>query len=92
MTGYALEKIYDLGIKVPEVLAITSFDDPRCFRYSFSPVTAISQPIDEMGKQAVHILMDRIQNPSSNHTEFKQIVLPTKFNIRESCCSKLKKQ
>jgi len=90
MTAFALETIYNLGIKVPEDLALASFDDPQSFRYSFSPVTAIAQPIDEMGKQAVHILMDRIQNPASNQTEFKQIVLPTTFNIRESCCNKLK--
>lgn len=91
ITGYALEKLYTLNIKVPQDLALVSFDDPRSFRYSFSPVTAVSQPIHEMGKQAVNLLMEKIQNPSPAQNGFKNIILPTRFVIRESCGSNINK-
>lgn len=84
MTGYALEKIYNLGIKVPEELAIVSFDDPHWFRFSFSPITAISQPIQEMGRQAVNLLMSKLQSLESDKNEYQYVVLPTGFVIRES--------
>lgn len=88
LTGYALEKIYNMGIQVPNELAIISFDDPQCFRYSFSPITAIAQPIEEMGRQAVKILMDKINHTERKAKEFQQIILPTNFIIRESSSKK----
>ena len=84
LTGFGLEKIYNMGIEVPGQLAIISFDDPQSFRYSFSPITAIAQPIEEMGRQAVRILMDKINHPQAKHEQFQQIILPTEFIIRES--------
>lgn len=88
LTGYALEKIYSMGIQVPNELAIISFDDPQCFRYSFSPISAIAQPIEEMGRQAVKILMDKINHPERKAKEYQQIILPTNFIIRESSLKK----
>jgi LacI family transcriptional regulator len=76
-----LEVIYKMGIKVPEDLAIISFDDPQSFRYSFSPITAISQPINEMGTKAVQLLMNQLENKESVS---QQITINTTLNIRES--------
>lgn len=88
LTGYALEKIYNMEIEVPNQLAIVSFDDPQCFRYSFSPITAIAQPIEEMGRQAVKILMGKITNSEKKVVDYQQVVLPTHFIIRESSSKK----
>lgn len=47
-------------IKIPENLAIIGFDGNAAFDFFYSPLTYIEQPIDEMGKQAVKLLLDQM--------------------------------
>jgi len=49
-------------IKIPDDLAFIGFDGGDCFDLFYSPITYIKQPIEDMGKDAVKILIDSIVN------------------------------
>ncbi|MZP55391.1 MAG: substrate-binding domain-containing protein, partial [Bacteroidales bacterium] len=51
-----LYSIQDIGIKVPEELAIVGFTGNEAFDSFYSPLTYVKQPVYEMGKEAVRVL------------------------------------
>ncbi len=79
-----IECISALGLKIPEDLAIVSFDDPDAYRICVSPVTVINQPLKEIGKMAVQVLLNKIKHPIAKN---QTITLKTDFIIRKSCGS-----
>jgi LacI family transcriptional regulator len=52
----------EMGVKVPEQLAVIGFDDIDSAE--FSDLTTIRQHLDESGRLAVEILLNRIADPS----------------------------
>jgi len=79
-----IECISALGLKIPDDLAIVSFDDPDAYRICVSPVTVINQPLKEIGKIAVQVLLNKIKHPIAKN---QKIILKTEFIIRKSCGS-----
>ena len=72
-----------LGLKIPDDIAIVSFDDPDAFKICNSPVTVVSQPLKEIGKTAVHVLLNEIRHPDSP-AKIQQVILKTELIIRKS--------
>ena len=60
-----IECITGLGLRIPEDIAIVSFDNPDAYKICSSPVTVVDQPLKEIGKAAVQILIEEIKNPAS---------------------------
>ena len=81
-----IESLISLGVKIPDDLAIVSFDDPDAYKICYSPVTAMAQPLMEIGKMAVQVLLSEIKNPKSS-IKTQKITLKTNFVIRKSCGS-----
>lgn len=79
-----LKQINKLGIKVPEELAIISFDESDAFDFFYSPVTYVSQSVTDIGKEAVKLVINRLHNKSKNSTD---IIVEAKLIVRESCGS-----
>jgi LacI family transcriptional regulator len=50
-----------LGIKIPDELAVMGFYGNEAFDFFYSPVSYVEQPIEEMGKEAVRILVDLLK-------------------------------
>ena len=46
---------------VPDNMAMIGFDGNEAFDFFYSPITYIEQPIEEMGKESVRILLDQIK-------------------------------
>ena len=86
-----MELINKLNIRVPQDISIVSFDDIELFKFSYPTITAIAQPKEEIGKVAFEILIDQI-NQKDKQTNKKQVILPVKLVIRNSCGSTLKKK
>ena len=74
--------IHEHKIKIPDDLAFIGFDGGDCFDLFYSPITFVKQPIEEMGKDAVRVLIDAIKNNSNKNT---QIVHKPELIIRNSC-------
>ena len=79
---HGLRHIKESGIKVPDDLSVIGFDESEAFEFFYCPVTYIKQPLAEMGKQAVNLLIDQISDP---HRKPKQVRLDARLVIRESC-------
>ncbi|MED1472287.1 LacI family DNA-binding transcriptional regulator [Bacillus salipaludis] len=77
-----------LGKKVPDDIAIIGFDDQPIAHVVEPALTTVRQPIEEMGKTAMDVMIDAIaQKNQDNHLE---ILLPFDLVIRDSTMSKLK--
>ena len=68
------------GIRVPRDVAIIGFDDIREARYCAPPLTTIRQPLHELGRLAVDVLLKRLRG---EHVD--DVVLPTELVLRRSC-------
>lgn len=75
---YAIKKY---NLKVPEDVAIIGFDGNEAFDFYYPPITYIEQPIEEMGKESVRVLLEQIHGSNKPvHVELKHQLI-----IRESC-------
>ena len=78
-----LEYLQEMKVSVPGDLALISFDDIALFRLSNPKVTAIAQPLNEIGEEAVKILLAEINGNQTDLTVRK--VLPVGLIARGSC-------
>ena len=59
-------------LKVPEEFAVIGFDGHEVFDFFQPPLSYIQQPMDDMGKEAVNVLIDDIKgNRKTVHIELK---------------------
>jgi len=79
----------ELGLKIPEDLAIVGFDDTNFSSNSKIRLTTVSQRKYEMGERGVQILIDLIGNQRSDY--INKVVLEPRLIIRESCGRNLPK-
>jgi LacI family transcriptional regulator len=78
-----LKVLRNLGKRVPEDIALISFDDYEVFELCNPPVTAIAQPIDAIADKVITILLNRLNVPAENDAK-QQMVLRTDLRIRKS--------
>ncbi|MDP2350836.1 MAG: LacI family DNA-binding transcriptional regulator [Chloroflexota bacterium] len=76
-----LHALEELGLRVPEDVAVVGFDDLPRAMVTFPFFTVMAQPAFEMGQRAVAVLLDRRANPDG---PAKEVVLPTELVIRRS--------
>ncbi len=69
------------GYKIPDEVAIISFDESEAFDFFYSPLSYIDQSIEEIGKGAVQLLLKQMNNKDST---MSKIVVPAKIVIRKS--------
>ncbi|HEY0452889.1 LacI family DNA-binding transcriptional regulator [Actinophytocola sp.] len=70
------------GVRVGVDLAVVGYDDVEWAELLDPPVTTVAQPIAEMGRTAVRMLLDRIADPARPPVTKR---LPTTFIHRRSC-------
>jgi len=78
-----LECLNEMKINIPEDLALVCFDDLEAFKFSRPSITAVSQPLEEICKNAVDLLLEDIKN-KDRIQEKRQIKLSTSLVIRRS--------
>ena len=76
-----VESLKAIGIRVPEDVAVTGFDDESFARSSIPPLTTIRQPAGLIAKTAFKTLLARIRYPQNDH---KEILLDAPLIIRKS--------
>ncbi len=81
MTLGALGAIKSQGLVIPKDISLLGFDDVPWAQFLNPPLSTISQPIYELGKQSIELLLMRIANPSM---KTKAIRLKPELIIRES--------
>lgn len=78
-----LKAIKRLGKRVPEDLAVISFDDHALFELHSPDITAISQPIEEISEMLITILLGRL-NKTSKIKKIQSGVLMPELIVRGS--------
>ena len=77
-----LRALHEAGVRVPEDVAIISFDGTNESEYTWPALTVVRQPIDAMARAAVAAVLNPAQ-ATAEHDTFK-----TELVIRHSCgCS-----
>ncbi|MCC9134806.1 LacI family DNA-binding transcriptional regulator [Pontibacter silvestris] len=79
-----LKHIKNLKIMVPEKLAIVGFDETEAYDLYHCPITYVKQPMLELGRSAVKLLLDVIKDDSVKDISN----LDTELIIRESSGNK----
>jgi PAS domain S-box-containing protein len=77
----ALKALHARGFNVPDDLVVTGFDNIEEVKFTKPPLTTVHQPIYEMGRRAVELLLAQFQGEDPSDRE----VLPTKLVVRQSC-------
>lgn len=77
----ALEALRERGLRCPHDVSIIGFDDIRFARHLDPPLTTIGQPMDQIGHEAVRLLLDILAG-RAEHLE--QVTLPHTLVVRAS--------
>ena len=84
-TNGLLATLRELRVRIPEDISVVGFDDQPYFALLEHPLTAVSQPIYDMGQRACELLLRLIHGETDLPSEESNLRLPTKLIIRESC-------
>ncbi|GGH84389.1 DNA-binding transcriptional regulator CytR [Pullulanibacillus pueri] len=78
----AIKSIKSRGLKVPDDIAVVGFDNIK-FSEVFEPtLTTMAQPLFQMGKKAMTVLIERINNEALEEQHF---IYQAELIVRESC-------
>lgn len=77
----AIQAIKARGLKVPDDISVVGFDDIRFSRYTDPPLTTIAQPKEELGREAMTLLIEIMTGVA---TEPRKRILPTQLVVRAS--------
>jgi len=80
-----LEALKEMGVAIGKDLAFISFDDHDLFRLYTPGITCIAQPIHDIARNVIQVLMNELNN---NKKEVNQIILPAQLVVRDSCLLK----
>jgi LacI family transcriptional regulator len=72
----------EIGLRVPEDLAVTGWDDIPAAGHLSPGLTTVRQPMVELGRRAALLLTERM---ATNRTDPRHEVLPTELVVRSSC-------
>ena len=77
----ALRAARDLGMSVPEQIAVIGLDDMPLASYFDPPLTTMRQDMFDMGRTAAQLLVRAVEQPQVKH---QQLRLPAELIIRQS--------
>lgn len=70
------------GVRVPEELSVVGFDDNPIAAHGRVPLTTVRQPLSDMGRQGLELLVQQMSGKGRNPTK---LLLPTELIERQSC-------
>ena len=77
----AIQALRDKGLQYPRDIGLAIFDDLPWLEYMNPSITAVEQPIFELGKAAAQLLLERINTKS---TKCKEVMRPVELKVRHS--------
>ena len=89
----AVKAIKEQRLRIPEDIAIVGFDELTINPFLEIPLTTIRQPIYEIGRNAVEILLRKIaEQDTGKRASTERIILPVELVIGASCGAKCRKR
>ncbi|MGA4848997.1 LacI family DNA-binding transcriptional regulator [Streptomyces sp. G5(2025)] len=87
MAAGARQVLREAGRRIPDDVALVGFDDSAIARHMDPPLTSVRQPIEEMGRAMIDLLLAEIADnrpAAARRLERRQLVLPTELVERDS--------
>jgi DNA-binding LacI/PurR family transcriptional regulator len=81
MAAGAVRLLREAGKRVPDEVAVVGFEDSAVARQTDPPLTTVHQPVEEMGRQMVRLLVTRIRG---EQPEAPCVLLDTHLVVRRS--------
>ncbi len=81
----AMQAIREHGLRIPEDVSLVGFDDIPQASLAHPRLTTVRQPLEQMGRIAVNLLVEQIENPENFERAPRRVTLATRFVERESC-------
>ncbi len=72
MTGAVLA-VRELGINIPQDVALVGFDSLELIQLVDPPITAVVQPLQEMGEKAANLIYKRVNNNRTDHPQLYRL-------------------
>ncbi|WP_319510294.1 substrate-binding domain-containing protein [uncultured Draconibacterium sp.] len=79
-----LEAITSLNLRIPDDIAIISFDDHDLFRIHKPDITVVAQPIETIAQTAIDTLLQKLQGEEGDKAAYQTINLSTHIIPRAS--------
>ena len=80
----AMKNIKETGLMIPKDVAVVGFSNWSISEIYEPSLSTIDQPGYEMGYKSAELLIDKIENPSSEPKPYETVVLQTELIVRES--------
>jgi LacI family transcriptional regulator len=84
LTICGLEAIAELGLRIPQDLAVVSFDDNDLFRLYSPAITVVTQPVAALAEAAINVLLDNLLDDKTTTLAKQQLTLPVALVVRAS--------
>lgn len=78
MAAGALSYLYRKSVRVPDEISLMGYDNTKVAEMAIPPLTTVGQPLYEMGKNAVRILLEGEEGKA------KSMIMPHKIAERET--------
>jgi LacI family transcriptional regulator len=79
-----LEVIIDMGLKIPDDIAMISFDDHDLFRIHKPGISVVAQPMEEIAQRVIDTLLIKLKSKAVIQKTAEMILLPTSLIVRDS--------
>ncbi|MEM8557089.1 MAG: LacI family DNA-binding transcriptional regulator [Bacteroidota bacterium] len=77
----ALLALYELGVRVPDEIAVVGFDDLPSSQFAIPPLTTVRQPVYDKGRRAAEMAVDLI---GASETSVVHETMPVELMVRAS--------
>ena len=86
-----IRALEDAGLKVPEDVSVTGYDDSYLASSGKVPLTTVAHPQEKLGEMAAELLLGLLKEGNIPESE-RQILVKPELVIRESCRSRKKEE
>jgi LacI family transcriptional regulator len=83
MTVGALQTLGEQGVRIPADLSLIGYDDMEWWTLTHPPLTTVGQPVYELGREAMRLLLAQIEAPGRRRAQ--RVVLKPELLARASC-------
>lgn len=77
----ALQAVREAGLRCPQDISVMGFDDIRMARFTFPALTTVRQPMHDIGRETVELLIGIIEG---RVTQRVKLTLPHELIVRDS--------
>jgi LacI family transcriptional regulator len=78
-----VKALHQLGYIIPDDMALIAFDDHQVFDIYPPTITAVAQPISELARQSIRVLLNMLNKPKAER-HLQKVIVPAHFIIRDS--------